>query len=179
MPSTQYFFDIGFRASPRRTSIRSGATIMRVFWSTTHRRKGDTDRRTVPLVLTNSTKNVTKPEKGVPIKAWTRVAPLEEIHSPMISAASRFQIREPECLGKGHSGSRAHQAETKGAGRQWRKLHPNVSPQSWLRGGIGRSSSNGSGLYFANRELSRQTQASRFAIFFLRGQAEAERWCFL
>jgi hypothetical protein len=42
------------------------------------------------LILTNSTKNVTKPEKGVPIKAWTKAAPLEEIHSPMISAASRF-----------------------------------------------------------------------------------------
>ena len=30
-----------------------------------------------PPVLTNSNKNVTKPEKGVPIKAWTKAAPLE------------------------------------------------------------------------------------------------------
>jgi hypothetical protein len=43
-----------------------------------------------PPVLTNSNKNVTKPEKGVPIKAWTKAAPLEGDPLPMISAASRF-----------------------------------------------------------------------------------------
>jgi hypothetical protein len=57
-------------------------------------------------------------------------------------------------------------------------LHANVSPHSRLRGGIGRSSNGGPlPCNSANRELSRQIQASRFASFFT-GQVEAERWCF-